>query len=324
MTMKVELADLAKRVDEYGFAYLVTVGVRDLWRSRRHDERRGRRVLRRTLKTIAAVLATVYVAYPIIEAYAFSNVASRTAPTSELGVAHEDVSFRSTDGHLLKGWYVPSKNGAAVIVVPGRGANQEHARMLIAQGYGVLLFDERGVGESQGEHNAWGWGTENEVNGAIAFLQDRPDVDPSRIGGLGLSVGGEVLLHTASQNSGLRAVVSEGAGARSWNEYRKIDGAASWLWGPLAINRMIATSIFTNSMPPTGLHDLVPRIEVPVLFIYASRGVGGESLTEDYYDLANEPKELWKTDSGHIGGIDADPELYEQRVVGFLDEALLG
>jgi hypothetical protein len=86
---------------------------------------------------------------------------------------------------------------------------------------------------------------------------------------------------------------------------------------------MIATSIFTNSMPPTGLHDLVPRIEVPVLFIHATQGVGGESLTEDYYDLANEPKELWQTDSGHIGGIDADPELYEQRVVGFLDEALL-
>ena len=60
-----------------------------------------------------------------------------------------------------------------------------------------------------------------------------------------------------------------------------------------------------------------------MLFIYAAQQIGGEALTEDYYEMAGGPKQLWRTNSGHIGGLDADPELYENRVVGFLDDALL-
>ena len=30
--------------------------------------------------------------------------------------------------------------------------------MLARHGYGVLLFDRRGEGRSEGEPNAWGWG----------------------------------------------------------------------------------------------------------------------------------------------------------------------
>ena len=148
-------------------------------------------------------------------------------------------------------------------------------------------------------------------------------MDADRIGALGLSVGGEVLLHAAADNDGLRAPsCRRGAGARSWNEYQHIDGPSRWLWAPSTINRMIATSIFANRMPPPGLHDLVPRIEAPVLFIYAAQPVGGEALTEDYYELAGGTKQLWRSDSGHTGGLDADPELYEHHVVGFLDTLL--
>jgi dienelactone hydrolase len=43
------------------------------------------------------------------------------------------------------------------------------------------------------------------VRAAVAYLRTRPDVRGSRIGGLGLSVGGE-LLQTAAHDTGLRAV----------------------------------------------------------------------------------------------------------------------
>ena len=205
-----------------------------------------------------ALVVAVYVAYPIVDAYIGSNMARRTTPAADLGVAHETVAFATTDGHRLTGWYVPSTNRAAVILYPGVGATQRHARMLIDHGYGVLLVDHRGYGDSGGEPNSWGWGGEHDIHGAVAFLQQRSDVDPDRIGALGLSVGGEVLLHAAADNDGLRAVVSEGAGARSWSEYRHIDGPGRWLWAPSTINRMIATSVFANRMPPPGLHDLVP------------------------------------------------------------------
>ena len=137
---------------------------------------------------------------------------------SHLGAAYEDVQFETSDGLTLRGWYVPSRNGAAVIAFPGRKGPQRQARMLARHGYGVLLFDRRGEGASDGEPNTWGWGGDRDVKAAIDYLQHRPDVDPDRIGGLGRSVGGEMMIETAAETSDLKAVVSDGAGARSYRE----------------------------------------------------------------------------------------------------------
>jgi dienelactone hydrolase len=123
----------------------------------------------------------------------------------------------TSDGLRLRAWYVPSRNGGAVIAFPGRSQPVPHARMLIRHGYGVLLMDRRGEGASEGDYNAFGWAGEPDLRAAIAFLQRQPDVVPGRIGGLGLSVGGELLLQTAAHTRALRAVVSEGAGQREPN-----------------------------------------------------------------------------------------------------------
>ena len=126
------------------------------------------------------------------------------------------MSFKTSDGLRLEGWYVPSRNGAAVISFPGRKGPQRQARMLARHGYGVLLFDRRGEGRSEGEPNSWGWSGDRDIKAAIAYLQHRRDVDPGRIGGIGLSVGGEMMIEAAAETDALAAVVSEGAGARAF------------------------------------------------------------------------------------------------------------
>ena len=136
-------------------------------------------------------------------------------PTADLGAAHEDVSFTTSDGLRLEGWFVPSQNGATVIVVPGRSGPQKQARMLVRNGYGVLLFDRRGEGVSDGDPNMYGWGGERDLHAAAAYLRSRPDVDPERIGAIGLSVGGEMLIHAAAHSDAFKAVVSEGASGQS-------------------------------------------------------------------------------------------------------------
>ena len=110
-----------------GGAVLLGVGVRDLWRSRRRDGSRWRRYVRRSLKTVAAVLVMALVGFPIIESYAVTNTGDASVPAPRLGAAHEEVSLRTSDGLRLTGWYVPSRNGAAVVVFPGRGGPQQHA-----------------------------------------------------------------------------------------------------------------------------------------------------------------------------------------------------
>jgi uncharacterized protein len=76
------------------------------------------------------------------------------------------VAFTTSDGLRLEGWYVPSKNRPAVIAFPDRKGPQRQARMLASHGYGVLLFDRRGEGESDGDPNAFGWAGERDVNAA--------------------------------------------------------------------------------------------------------------------------------------------------------------
>ena len=67
-------------------------------------------------------------------------------------------------------------------------------------------------------NNAFGWAMDRDLKAAAAFLQRRPDVEQERIGGIGLSVGGEMLLQAAAESEAFKAVVSEGAGARSIRE----------------------------------------------------------------------------------------------------------
>ena len=63
-----------------------------------------------------------------------------------------------------------------------------------------------------------------------------------------------------------------------------------------------------------------------MFFIYGEHGQDGErNLNPTYYAAAGEPKTLWEVPgSGHVGGIDAQPKEYEQRLVGFFNRTLLG
>ena len=172
------------------------------------------------------------------------------------------MEFTTADGLELEGWYIPSQNGAAVIAFPGRKGPQRKARMLARHGYGVLLFDRRGEGRSEGEPNSWGWGGDADIKAAIAYLQRRPDVDPDRIGGIGLSVGGELMIEAAAETDELAAVVSEGAGARSTAEDMRarrprpgqVDARLRAVRG-----QDVAVAVSSNQAPPANLTDLAAR-----------------------------------------------------------------
>ena len=305
---------------------LVAVGGTVLWTSRRNDDRLHRRYLRRLLLTGLAIVGGYAVLFPLALAYVFTHSARAVVPAAQLGAAYENVTFRTGDGLMLRGWYVPSKNGAAVIAAPGRAGSQRPARVLIRHGYGVLLFDRRGEGESGGDPNAFGWDADKDMNAAVAYLQQRPDVDRNRIGGIGLSVGGETLLQTAAESDGLKAVVADGAGSRSLREELVRPGSGKWGEIPTSLVITAGTMLFSNHAAPPNLKRLVGRIAPrPVLFIYGEHDQDNvRDLTPSYYAVAGEPKAIWEVPgASHTGGIDTKPHAYERRVIAFFDHALL-
>jgi uncharacterized protein len=303
---------------------MLVLGVWTLRSSRRLGDHLARRYGRRALKVAGMLVAVMIFALPVSVAYVGSHVSRAEVPEARLGAAHEDVRLRTSDGLELEGWYVPSRNRAAVIVFPGRTGAMKQARMLVRHGYGVLLYDRRGEGHSQGDPNSFGWDFDKDIRAGVDLLQQRGDVDPTRIGGLGLSVGGEMMLQTAAEEEDLAAVVSEGAGARTMAE--ELDDVSGLEKVTTALSygaRDLANAIQQNRLPPANLTTLIGKIAPrPVFLIHGGADDSGQR-NPDYFAAAKQPKQIWDARGGHTDGISEQPREYEQRVVGFLDAALL-
>jgi fermentation-respiration switch protein FrsA (DUF1100 family) len=300
---------------------LCVLGSSLLWRSRKP----GRlRYLRRAGLTLGAVLGVYVLVAPVAMAILATHRPRHAVTPVTLGHPYRQVTVHTKDGLDLAGWYVRSHNGAAVISYPTRSGKLSQARMLIRHGYGVLLLDARGYDGNDGAPNIFGWGETKDLDAAVAWLRKQPDVHDGRIGGIGFSVGGEMMLEAAAHNPRLRAVVSEGAGIRSIHE-ELLYGARSIPSLPTQTVQTAALALLSGTPPPESLNDLARRIAPrPVFLIYAEHGVGSEDLNQNFYRAAGEPKQLWRVSgAGHTGGMTARPHAYERRVVGFFDHALL-
>ena len=196
--------------------------------------------------------------------------------------------------------------------------------MLIRHGYGVLLFDRRGEGASEGDPNVFGWVGDRDLHAAAAYLRSRPDVDPERIGGIGLSVGGEMLIHAAAHSDAFKAIVSEGASGQSLRDgLANGDTLDAFLGGA---PNTLATAVFTNTLPPPSLKSEIPKIAPTAVFlVYGEKGQNGSETKPNklFYAAAREPKQIWEVPNGqHIAGITTEPAEYERRVIGFFDRML--
>lgn len=310
-------------------AVLVGLGVWLLWVSRKRGGGLWWMLGRRALLAFGALVALYWVILPVSLAIVATDLPRQAVVPVDLGRPGKTVSVPTKDGLKLSGWYVPPENGAVVITFP-RAWTAAQARMLVKHGYGVLMLDPRGYGDSQGDPNAYGWGTKKDVDAAVAWLRKDAGVSGRRIGGLGLSVGGEAMIEAAAFNPGLRAVVSEGAGIRTVKEALVRRGPSAVelaLQFPQDLAQTIAVWLRGSEAPPPNLRRIAKKISPrAVFFIYGENGQETEkSVNPVYYDFARQPKEIWDVPgSGHTGGISAQPAEYERRVIGFFDRYLLG
>jgi dienelactone hydrolase len=282
--------------------------------------------VRRVIAWVAgAVAALVIVVFPVGVAIIANHGFRNGVDDDALGIAHETVRFPMADGDEIAAWWVPSRNGAAVIVAHGSGGNRsrvaDEARMLAANGYGVLSIDLPGAGDSDGRASLLGAGAQPAIDAALDHLAKTPGVDPGRIAGFGSSLGAEVLLEAASRDDRLAAVVSEGAERisddRRLGILKGTEKAGSWLQAQ-------AASLLAGEEDPAPLADMIGRVAPrPVLLIAAGGPPDEIRVNRIYREKAGPTAQLWAIpESGHTQGIYARPAEYERRVTSFLDEAL--
>jgi fermentation-respiration switch protein FrsA (DUF1100 family) len=305
-------------------AALVLLGLAAAIPYRHRGEREDHRWLARAVALPAGLLAAIVVVVPVSMAVVDAHK-WREPIGPPPSVAYQPVAFTATDGLRLKGWYHPSRNGAAVLVVHGgnsdRTGSVAHARFLARAGYGVLIYDARGRGESEGSPNGYGWGWEHDVAGALRLLGDRSDVDDGRIAALGLSTGADVLLDVAPERDDLAGIVADGAAATSWEDWRRLkpqpalESAAGWVM-------FEALELLTGDPQPRPLADEVARSDTPLLLISGERGPEYEFNVE-YAAAAGGPAEHWNMpDVSHTDGLRARPGQYERRALAFLGRVL--
>jgi uncharacterized protein len=184
----------------------------------------------------------------------------------------------------------------------------------------VLLHDARGRGESEGAQNSYGWGWDKDVAGAIGFLKAQPEVDPERIGGLGLSTGADVLANAAAERKDLKAVVADGTFHGNFEDSQRVMGFGPMT--PFFAVEFAAVKLTSGSSAGAVIEDSMKRISSPLLLVAAGPD---EAKAGEVYDRAagDRPVDVWYLPNvTHTAAIRQIPQRYEQRVTAFLADAL--
>jgi len=299
-------------------AFLLVKAIRTWWR--------------RLLLIPAALAITIFFIFPVTLAIFATNVAHVPCcdeTPADRGIAYEDVSFETEQHRRLSAWFIAPENGAVVITAHGAGSNRttvmDEAEMLVSNGYGVLMLDLEGFGDSQGRANAFGWAGARDVAAAVEYLKTREEVEQGRVGGLGLSMGGEVLLQAAAETPNLTAIVSEGVSARTRDDLDERDGLGRVFIFPFWEVVETSIQVLTGESVPPPLKDMVRQIgQRPVLLIAANTAEERE-FGALYLEEGGPSFELWTIpEAKHVGAFDLHTDEYERRVIAFFDEALLG
>ena len=135
------------------------------------------------------------------------------------------------------------------------------------------------------------------------------------------------MLEAAAETKDLRAVVSDGAGARTAREAIDTEGMSGVTKVMTGLSNGIkdaSMTIAAGRTPPKPLKDLVDDIAPrPLLLIADPESDNGEKLNRLYIKRAKEPKALWEIPgAGHVNGAVSRKAEYEKRIVSFFDQAL--
>ena len=276
---------------------------------------------------------------------------------SSVGLPFMEISFNSRRDlvdpeHLLKGWLVLPKGVGVtpvardtrwLVIVHGDGANRADpqagamglAKAMWDLGYGVLMFDMRGCGESDDADFTGGWTERLDVLGALDYLVWL-GADRTRIGVLGFSLGG-VAATLACSNPGVAgAVISDSAFSDFWSIIKVRTGmraAVVELVRPgLDLMLQMLVGYRLGEVSPV---QHVSECDTPMLVIHgaqddmvpvthARRLARARGLSQSDID-AGDCEELWiAPDAGHVQAFRTHPKGYVDRVANFLDRHLAG
>ncbi len=316
------------------------------------DEQRRRRFVT-VLRGLFAVLAGGYAAISIYIATRLVHrppLPVKTTPAS-LGLQYRDITFPSReDGVQLRGWFIPGvlPDGQltaerTVVMVHGTWQNRSDpaaglldlSGALARQGFAILAFDMRGMGESPSAPLSFGLYEQRDVLGAVDFLRSGPlpylELGRSRtISGLGVSMGAATLLMASAQEPAFHAIVADSAYANIFpilvRQFpRQAHVPLLLLPGGLVAVRAIYGIDYTRVRPVNSVASIAPR---PLLLIH---GASDDFIPPANMDMlataarkpTNADVQTWLVPGAqHAQSYHVEGKTYVDRVVAFFTNAL--
>ena len=310
---------------------------------------------RRTALSIAGAVAGAYVGATAAMAVTMARRPRRVALNDDprsVGVEYRDISFpiRRRLGEpagALNGWLLPPKEDGRlvaprearwVVIVHGDGTNRADPQVgtlglasdLNSKGYGVLLFDLRGCGESADGSFTGGWDERLDVLAALDCLVDL-GADRSRIGVIGFSLGAVAADLACATPGAAAAVVSDSAFSDLWSMFKSnprggpmfanlmrpgLDFFLSRLYGYRTADVSPVMYLAESDTPTMIIHGELDQKVPPHHARILARACG---MAQDEIDSGDADGFWLIPDAEHVQAYRTTPERYVERVTSFFD-----
>ena len=282
---------------------------------------------------MALILSVLYLLFSYMMASGMTKVgeAEFQDSPSDYGAAFESVRFMSRRGDvMLDGWYLCGHERMPTLIFchgieVGRTGDglTELATTLNRRGFGVLQFDFRGHGLSEGKRVSSGWHERMDALGAYDFLVER-GVHSCHIGLHGVSMGAGALCLAAAEERGIRALSLDTPYARASDlilrEVKFRTGLPGWFtlaFVPCAV--FLAQRIFDISLEGMSPETAVAELDFPVLVIH---GTEDSRIPPDHsrrvFDASPEGSRLWVVEGvAHAESFVENKAEYADRVAAY-------
>ena len=259
------------------------------------------------------------------------------------GLDYEPVSFPTSDGLTLRGWFIPAASTSFEPSRQGERAWNTCATILVGHGYPfdkanilrhvlflhprfhLLLFDFRYFGESDGAYTTAGLLETRDVQAAVEYVKRRQDVNSERIGAMGFSMSASAFILT--RHPDVKAIVAD-------SPYATLEGVIArqffflpgfTKWPLIALTKVYARLFLGVRVSDAAPAEAVRDLHSPLLLIHGDSDsqIPIEHSHNLYANADHDKTQFWIVPGADHGFAHAlESYQYELRVTRFFEQNL--
>ncbi len=234
-------------------------------------------------------------------------------------MTYENVTFSTSDGLVLKGWYIEPQNSSkpesniTVIVIHGQGSSKSfmldhYGQELFDVGYRLLFFDSRYHGESPDAEFGLSYGINEvkDIRAAVDYAKAQPEVNGSHVILLAESMGAATTLFYTARYNDVAGIIVDSSWAMGDAMIEQlwpvVSGLPWFIFGQITVAMLESHYGFTFA-------DISPAINATTITTptFIVHGLADISISYDDADLIYDAlpssllKEIWTYPGrGHV------------------------